>query len=75
MLRRSAVEVRGGELLAAGLSPLRAFRRLRSEFPWAENLDLHVAVGLGPTGVNPLWADHGSLRPVVVRYDPRKEES
>jgi hypothetical protein len=64
---------RANELRAQGLTPLRTMRRLQREFPSAERLDLHIVVGLGPTGVTPLWAQIGCpIRPVICRIDPRK---
>jgi hypothetical protein len=72
-MQRGDLAVRGEQMLAQGLTPLRALRRLRREYPQAEHFDLHVAVGLGPTGVHPLWAQIGNpIRPVICRIDPRK---
>lgn len=67
---------RAEQLLEDGLTPLRAFRALRLEFPNAEWFDLWVAVGEGPTGVTPMWAMNGSA-PSEARYrnDPRPDES
>lgn len=64
---------RGHALLESGFTPRRTVRRLAKEFPWAERLDVHIAAGLGPTGINRLWAEHGSLRPVIARMDPRPD--
>lgn len=56
------------QLLAQGLTPLRAMRRLRRQFPHAETLDLHEAVNMAHTGFMPLWAVLGHpLRPVMVK--------
>lgn len=64
---------RGSQLLAQGLTTLRAYRVLKREFPSAERLELKVAVGCGPTGITPWWADRsGNGRSVVIRNDPRK---
>lgn len=65
---------RGRELLEdEGFTPYRAFRKLKKEFPNAETFDLWVAVGKGPTGVMPFWADRsGSGRSVTIRNDPRR---
>jgi hypothetical protein len=65
---------RGRRLQEQGLTPLRAFRVLKREFPSAERFDLWVAAGDGPTGITPLWAEHGSS-PAEARYrnDPRKD--
>jgi hypothetical protein len=64
---------RGAQLQARGLTPLRTLRRLRREFPEAERFDLHLAAGLGPTGILPLWAQIGNpIRPVICRIDPRR---
>ena len=66
---------RGEQLQRQGFTPLRAFRILKREFPTAERFDLWVAAGDGPTGITPMWAEHGSS-PAEARYrlDPRKDE-
>jgi len=65
---------RGRQLRARGYTGLRTFRMLKREFPNAEWDHLWVAAGEGPTGIWPLWAEHGSS-PAEARYrnDPRKE--
>lgn len=71
----SLLDRRAQVLLDQGLTPLRAFRKLKQEFPSAEHLDLKVAVGQGPTGITPWWAERsGNGRSVVIRNDPRKFE-
>jgi hypothetical protein len=65
---------RGRLLRERGYTGLRAFRILKREFPNAEWDHLWTAAGEGPTGIWPLWAEHGSS-PAEARYrnDPRKE--
>ena len=68
------LKARGEELKRKGYTPLRAFRILKHEFPNAERLDLWIAAGDAPTGITPLWAEHGSS-PAEARYrnDPRPD--
>jgi hypothetical protein len=69
----SALVERAAQLRAQGLTPVRALRRLRREFPHHESYDLHTVVGLGPTGRLPLWAELGSpLRPVIAKGSVRR---
>lgn len=69
-----ALRARGRLLRARGFTGLRTFRILRREFPNAEWDHLWVAAGEGPTGITPLWAEHGSSPPEArYRNDPRKE--
>lgn len=66
---------RGRQLQAKGLTPLRAFRVLKNEFPNAERDHLWAAAGERPGSVDwPMWAYHGSS-PSEARFrnDPRKE--
>lgn len=65
---------RGRILRASGYTGLRAFRILKREYPLLERDVLWTAVGEGPTGIWPLWAEHGSS-PAEARYrnDPRKD--
>jgi hypothetical protein len=69
---RGAVE-RGRELREAGLTELRTFRILKSEFPHVELRDLWIAAGADLGTGWPLWADRSSPKPVSIRNDPRKE--
>jgi hypothetical protein len=60
---------RAGQLAASGMKKHSIMKRLKREFPNQERLDIHIAAGLGPTGIMP---DGARLRPVIVRRDPRK---
>jgi hypothetical protein len=70
-----SLAARGRQLRDLGLTSLRAFRVLKREFPNAEWDSLWHAAGETPTGITPLWAEHGSS-PAEARYrnDPRKDE-
>lgn len=68
-----SLATRAKQLIDQGFTPTRAFRRLKREYPDAEHFDMKVAVGQGPTGVTPWWAERsGNGRSVVIRNDPRK---
>ncbi len=71
-----ALAERGRQLQAHGLTPLRAFRVLKHEFPNAERDHLWKAAG-EQFGLDwPMWAYHGSA-PAEARFrnDPRKESA
>lgn len=63
---------RARELLEVeGFTALRAFRRLKSEYPSCELYELWIAVGGGPKGISPSWAERSAPKSASIRNDPR----